>query len=75
MIWTDYTASALLYECYRVEADKRCSTGADHITVLSRTNTMADDTFDMLMQKVQPCFNIENSHKVRYLNVMGLSKL
>ena len=57
IIWTDYTDSALLYECYRVEADQRCSLGADHITMLSRTHNMSDHTFDMLMQKAkQLCF-------------------
>ena len=57
VLWTDYTDSALLYECYRVEADQLCSPGADHIMMLSRTHNMSDDTFDMLMQKAESsCF-------------------
>ena len=57
MIWTDYIDSALLYECYRVEADQRCSPGADHIMMLLRSHNMSDQTFDMLIQKTQQlCF-------------------
>ena len=60
VIWTDYVSSALLYECYRVEADQRCSPGADHITMLSRTHNMSQTVYDMMVEKVeQLCFHPE----------------
>ena len=56
-MWTDYVSSALLYECYRVEADQRCSPGADHITMLSRTHNMSQTVYDMMVEKAeQLCF-------------------
>ena len=59
-MWTDYVSSALLYECYRVEADQRCSPGADHITMLSRTHNMSQTVYDMMVEKAeQLCFTEE----------------
>ena len=60
VIWTDYVSSALLYECYRVEADQRCSPGADHITMLSRTHNMSQTVYDALtLRAVELCFTRE----------------
>ena len=57
VMWTDYVSSALLYECYRVEADQRCSPGADHITMLSRTHNMSQTVYDMMVEKIdESCF-------------------
>ena len=53
ILWTDYVSSTLLYECYRVEADQRCSPGADHITMLSRTHNMSQTVYDMMAEKAE----------------------
>ena len=69
LIWTDYVSSALLYECYRVEADQRCSPGADHITMLSRTHNMSQTVYDMMVQKAeQLCFTEDQIGDMHHLN-------
>ena len=74
VMWTDYVSSALLYECYRVEAGQRCSPGADHITMLSRTHNMSQTVYDMMVEKAeQLCFTEERIHKIPNLdtNLLG----
>ena len=73
VIWTDYNSSALLYECYRVEADQRCSPGADHITMLSRTHNMSQTVYDMMTLKAeQLCLSSHKAIEMRQLKKMEL---
>ena len=73
LIWTDYISSALLYECYRVEDDQRCSPGADHITMLSRTHNMSQTVYDMMVEKAeQLCFTEERIGEMKEINQLLL---
>ena len=73
LIWTDYVSSALLYECYRVEADQRCSPGADHITMLSRTHNMSQTRYDMMAEKAADmCYT---PHMIGGLNTVKQSNI
>ena len=75
LIWTDYVSSTLLYECYRVEADQRCSPGADHITMLSRTHNMSQTVYDMMVEKAtEMCFVPIKIDPVTNIDRHGLGK-
>ena len=60
ILWTDYTNTVLIYECYHEVSMGQCAYGAGHLTLLSRATETTPKQYEEIMELVRNMSITEN---------------